>query len=320
MTLRMNYLLALIRQFAMIPAPPRGGLRLLDSNIDDQLSALGQVPPNLSELVSRFVGAQPLTLAEVDALLANLTEAGDLPAPSEALRNEGEGPSQLPAAASSVAAGSSAEISAAPLSSPPSFTPSPLTAAVAPLFDSRPPPASAPPPVFETRSAPVDPSSNPSSVFDEKPDPEATAQAIVAAFDDPEVDTSGADMASLERALDALESSPAAAMPSENAPAAARSVEVDLERAPRAMRGERGGSRRPDLDELLDQPLDALDFERTEPVADDEEGADARSSSNAPTDLPPPSASGDDFEILVDDEILEIAEDDVEMVDDESSN
>jgi hypothetical protein len=277
-----------------------GGLRLQDSNIDEQLSALGQVPSNLSELVSRLVGDRPLTLVDADALLANLTEAGDLPAPAEPVRAAFGG---LGTTAAVVAAAPT------PLSSP-AFTSLPLAASVAPLFDSRPPPPSTAPPVFDTGATPVDVASSAgrASVFDEKPEPEyfeTTAQAIVAAFDDADSQASS-DLQSPPNLLGALALEMGASSPAEIPP------ERPLRRA------EMRGSRRPDLDELLDQPLDAVDFERTEPVPDDT-GTEAHSS-DVPTDLPPPGAPGDDFEILVDDEILEIAEDDVELVDDDASN
>jgi hypothetical protein len=280
-----------------------GGLRLQDSNIDEQLSALGQVPSNLSELVSRFVSDRPLTLVEVDALLANLTEGRDLPAPAGSVRAAAF--AGLGTTAAAVLAAASAAVSNAAFTPPP-LTESPLTASAAPLFDSRPSPPSAPPPVFETRSASLPPDSDLSSVFDDKPEAEATAQAIEAAFDAPE------SASALEDAPDPLES--LAGVVRE----LAQESSIPAASGRSGRRDDLRGARRPDLDELLDQPLDALDFERTEPVNDDEPNAEARS--EAPTGAPPPPASGDDFEILVDDEILEIAEDDVEMVDDEGSN
>jgi hypothetical protein len=256
-------------------------LRLL-SNLDDELALLGQVRTDVHAIVTRWLGEKPLTLDEVDSLLANLAEDGGSP---------------LPAVAS------------APLISPAPLAESPLTAAVAPLFESRPPPPGNPPPVFESRPPSAEPESQAASVFDEKPDGEATAQAIVAAFEQSEVEnTTEALAAELESSLSALESSTRAA-------AAQREVEVD---APRAARSQ--GSRRPDLDELLDQPLDALDFERTEPVDEPEESDEVAAHSETPTGAPPPGPAGDDFEILVDDEILEIAEDDVEIVNEDESS
>jgi hypothetical protein len=270
---------------------------LLDSNVDDQLSALGQAPSDMRALVTRVLGDQPLTLANADALLASLTEGRAFPLPSGP-REQLETIGMLGGAMGAMPA----PVTNAPVLAPASLMESPLTAS-APLFDSQPPPPSAAPPVFETRSAPFDPASDPSSVFDDRPDAETTAQAIVAAFDDSDAEASS-DVESPEP-LDTLALELGANS----------SLEIQPERP---LRRETRGSRRPDLDELLDQPLDALDFERTEPVPQDTD-ADAHTS-DIPTDLPPPGASGDDFEILVDDEILEIAEDDVELVDDDSSN
>ena len=134
----------------------------------------------------------------------------------------------------------------------------------------------------------------------------ATAQAIAAAFDEPEPDA---------RVHDTLESSPAPELHMAPAP------NLELNARP-VRRGDWAGSRRPDLDKLLDQPLDALDFEATEQTdvvpteLPREEEAAAADAAASPTT---PPAGGDDFEILVDDEILEIAEDDVELVDDDNS-
>jgi hypothetical protein len=135
-----------------------------------------------------------------------------------------------------------------------------------------------------------------------------TAESIVAAFDAPE--PAPADP-------DTLQSSPAPALKLPPAP------NLELKARP-ARRGEWSGSRRPDLDKLLDQPLDALDFERSEQtdVVQTElpQPAAVAPAEAAPVASPaPPASSGDDFEILVDDEILEIAEDDVELMDDENS-
>jgi hypothetical protein len=141
-------------------------------------------------------------------------------------------------------------------------------------------------------------------VFDDRSEPETTAEAIVAAFDEPESDAGD----SFEEQEDALES--IAGMVRELAQAAAEADAANPKR-----RHELRGSRRPDLNDLLDQPLDALDFERTEQPQDP---AEARAGSDAPSGEPLRGEGGDDFEILVDDEILEIAEDDVEYVDDDS--
>ncbi|HKU41738.1 MAG TPA: hypothetical protein VJR89_26455, partial [Polyangiales bacterium] len=151
--------------------------------------------------------------------------------------------------------------------------------------------------------------------WDSQPAPvvgDAQAQAIVAAFDAAEADPprTPVDDEPEDSVRDTLESSPAPVVRMEPAPS------LELDRPPR--RGEWSGSRRPDLNELLDQPLDALDFESSEqtdvvptPVPDPD-AADAEPAA-ARDDQP-----ADDFEILVDDEILEIAEDDVEIVDDEN--
>lgn len=264
---------------------------MLDANVDAQVSALGPVPSDMRSLVTRVLGDQPLTLANADVLLASLSTAlaGQLPSsPHVELATPG------------AFTGATAALDA----SSPVFEPPPLSASAAPLFDSRPPPPSAAPPVFEARSV----SADPSSVFDGKPDAETTAQAIFAAFGDADGEASS-DLARDPRAsLDSraleLEASP--------------SAEIEPQR--NARRGATRGSRRPDLHELLNQPLDALDFERSEPVPPDTTDAEGTHSSDVPTGAPPPAASGDDFEILVDDEILEIAEDDVELVDDDSSN
>jgi hypothetical protein len=264
----------------------------MNANIDEELAALGQVPADLRRVITRWLGEAPLTLAEVDALLANLTEERVSPAAG------------VPRARQATPVSSSIP----PALNPSLLTESPLTASAAPLFDSRPPPPSAAPPVFETRSASVDSDSDLSSGFDDKPEAEATAQAIEAAFDAPE------SASALEDEPDPLES--LAGVVRE----LAQESSIPPESGRSGRRNDLRGARRPDLDELLDQPLDALDFERTEPVSDDDDEPSAEARSEAPTGAPPPLASGDDFEILVDDEILEIAEDDVEMVDDEGSN
>lgn len=280
---------------------------MLDSNLDEQLSALGRVPTDLQALVRRVLGSdQSFALSEIDVALASLSAGGDFPAPPHPQSDR----SSLHVGG---AAASASRAAAAASAIPPSFTPAPLTesplvASAASAFDSRPPPRSAAPAAFDPRSAPPEPGSDLSTVFGEKPDADSTAQAIVAAFDDPEGDAAP----ELDDAPDTL----ASLVGVVRGVAPHHAFGATSGRSGR--RDELRGSRRPDLDELLDQPLDALDFERTEPVRDDE--STEAQSSNALTGLPPPPASGDDFEILVDDEILEIAEDDVEMVDDESSN
>lgn len=155
---------------------------------------------------------------------------------------------------------------------------------------------SEPPPRQETGHAP-----------ERKLEGEATAQAIVAAFDDPELDAAIAQRrSSADDPRVTLESAP----PDDYVPSPAS----DYPRRP-GRHFERG-SRRPDLDKLLDQPLDALDFERSEPLPESR----AAGGSDAPVSNPPAAAAADDFEILVDDEILEIAEDEVELVDEDSSS
>jgi hypothetical protein len=258
-------------------------------DVDAQLAALGQVPADVSKLVTRLLGERRLTLDEVDTTLAGLTDGRSLPEPSRPQRD------RPPLGFASAGSATTAPSSHPP--SVPSSAESPAGTSAAPVVDSQPPPPSVAPPVIETRNASPD----------ERPDAETTAQAIVAAFDQPE------SAAALAAAADPLES--LAGVVRDLAKAASREAESGRS----GRRGELRGSRRPDLDELLDQPLDALDFERTEPVAGEEESV-AEARSEAPTGAPPPAASGDDFEILVDDEILEIAEDDVEMVDDESSS
>jgi hypothetical protein len=266
--------------------------------LDEQLSALGRVPADLHALVQRIVGDQPFTLAEIDLALESLTDGRVFPLPAATKVER----TPLGLGGTAAAVGADAAFTPSPL------TESPLTASAAPLFDSRHPPPSAAPPVFETRSTSVDPDSDLSSVFDDKPEAEATAQAIEAAFDAPE------SASALEDETDPLESLAGVVR------GLAQESSFDAESGRSGRRNDLRGARRPDLDELLDQPLDALDFERTEPVSDDDDEPSAEARSEAPTGAPPPLASGDDFEILVDDEILEIAEDDVEMVDDEGSN
>jgi hypothetical protein len=280
---------------------------LLDSNIDEQLAALGQVPADLQALVQRIIGDQAFTLVEIDSTLASLADGRALPVPATSSIDRAEGASFVAPVGPVAAPVAPSSIPSSLITSSPLIE-SPLITSAAPLFDSRPPPPSVPPPVFEMRSAPANASSPRSSVFDEKPEPEyaeTTAQAIVAAFDDSDSEARS-ELPSPPDPLDALALELGTSSPVESPPGR------PLRRA------EMRGSRRPDLDELLDQPLDALDFERTEPVPNDTD-AEARSS-EIPTDLPPAGAPGDDFEILVDDEILEIAEDDVELVDDDSSS
>lgn len=282
---------------------------MLDSSLDEQLSALGRVPPDLPALVKRVLGDQPFTLDEIDSALEGLSEGRALPQFERAPIAANGAASAAAAAAPAVEEASNAPSIPAPTAS--SIPPAPSVvneaplAAAAQLFDTRPPPPSNPPPVFETRSRPpAAMDSDPSSVFDDRSEPETTAEAIVAAFDEPESDHDD----SFEEQEDQLES--IAGMVRELAQAAAEADAANPKRRP-----ELRGSRRPDLNELLDQPLDALDFERTEQP---QEPAEARARSEAPTGAPPRGEAGDDFEILVDDEILEIAEDDVEYVDDES--
>jgi hypothetical protein len=294
---------------------------LIESNLDDELALLGQVRADVHAIVTRWLGEKPLTLDEVDALLANIAEDGGLPAPPAptpiAFRESPQLVAAPVLAARAEAAPAPDAVAPAPAAvalaaTAPALAEAPLTAAVAPLFDSRPVPPSNPPPVFDSRPPSDEPPGQTASVFDEKPDlePETTAQAIVAAFEQPEVEqsTTEALAAELESSLSALESAQAQ-----------RVVEIDAPRSARKLdRGQ--GSRRPDLDELLDQPLDALDFDRTEPLDEPEDQDEAHAHSEMPTGAPPPGAGGDDFEILVDDEILEIAEDDVEIVNDDDSN
>lgn len=290
---------------------------MLDSNLDEQLSALGRVPPDLPALVKRVVGDLPFTLAEIDSALESLSEGRALPqfdraaiaasplgaaAPVAETAADDEEPLSdpsipAPAASSLPPAFAQSELDEPPLAA---------SASEAAAFDSRPPASSRPSPLFDTRSRPpIAIENHPSSLFDDKPtEAETTAEAIVAAFDEPESDTD----TSFDEQEDALES--IAGMVRELAQAAA-----DQDASNAIRRPELRGSRRPDLNELLDQPLDALDFERTEQPQDP---AEARGRSEAPTGAPARGEGGDDFEILVDDEILEIAEDDVEYVDDES--
>lgn len=268
---------------------------MLALTVDEELSALGQVPSDVRDLVTRILGDQPITTAAADALLASLSNIG--------VPSEGSSASRLDLEARGLGAVAVAQaLDASALV----FEPAPLSDSVAPLFDSRPLPPSAAPAVFETGSVSADPSSDPSIVFDAAA--ETTAQAIVAAFDDPDAEPS------LGLVRDPLDALAAAGLELGSSPPA------KVEPEHKALRMETRGSRRPDLDELLDQPLDALDFERTEPVPRDEADAEDRRVTNMPTSAPSSGASGDDFEILVDDEILEIAEDDVELVDDEPSN
>jgi hypothetical protein len=264
---------------------------LINSNVDQELADLGAVPSDVQTIVARILGEAPLTLAAADALIASLGDAGvafAIPSPASSANIERE----APAAAADPVVGTAPGLGSAP------------ALAGAALFDSLAAPSSDPPPLFGAYSAPP---IDPSIALDATKDGEATAQAIVAAFDEPESEPEAPSEPDLRLPV-ALAESP---LPAPDELPAARALEIAQPRFTR--RGERG-SRRPDLDDLLDQPLDALDFERTEPLTDTTE-AEARSS-EFPTGAPP-ADSGDDFEILVDDEILEIAEDDVELVDDE---
>ncbi len=238
---------------------------------------------------------------------------------------------------------------------PPVFAEGPPPVDVPPLFDSQPAPPILAAPLFDARPANVEPP--PVNVFDaqeeeeraqdEGPrddeqdrtadasshsqdegddfgepqtrppgqrDPESTAQAIEAAFDIPESDLPPRRKSQPEP-RDTVDPVPAVARQFSVAP----SLELGTTPPPRVELGtmppprrEWGGSRRPDLDRLLDQPLDALDFERSDPP----EAPTTPPAAAAPS-APPSLSSGDDCEILGDDEILEIAEDDVEMMDDD---
>lgn len=270
-----------------------GGEPVIESKQDPELAELGAAPGDLRTIMTRTLGDRPVTLSYADELLEALTRGVDAldPQPGEA--------SAEPAAG----AFGPARRSPVPLapSTPPVFVAAPPPPVdVPPVFDARPLASSAPPPLFNARSVAVEPP----KVFDapREPDPEATAQAIQAAFDEPEPDPLGADAGH-----DTLDSAPPPGLLMSPAPS------LELDRA----RRERGGARRPDLDHLLNQPLDALDFERSEPLTKPALGGYSRSDTLEAPVPPAAAAPADDFEILVDDEILEIGEDDVELVDDE---
>ena len=322
--------LAAVWRFAIMLVRGRGGLHLLDSNPDQELSALGPMPEDVRAIVTRTLGDAPLTVAYADELLDALNDGRPIELPVAASSF-----GAAPGAATSMAFGSGrlAGSDVTPAAPAPALTaaapapvitaqPSPISEPESPspvfseppsaferseaatAFESRPAPSPVPPPMFDARPVPASIPPGP-TVFDDpqaeedKPEREAQAQAIEAAFDVNESD-SPSRAQHLERNLDDFR------------PGALAASSLP--------RREPGGSRRPDLDHLLDQPLDALEFERSDGAARRSSvPPEAVSPSVAPTPPPmrPAAAPADDFEILVDDEILEIAEDDVEIVDDE---
>lgn len=271
---------------------------MIESKQDPELSELGAPPGDLRTIMTRTLGDRPVTLSYADELLEALTRGVDALAPES-----GEEASAAPAAGAFGPARRS-PVPVAPSPAPVFGAAAPPPVEVPAVFDARPLSSSVPPPLFNARSVAVEPP----KVFDapREPDPEATAQAIQAAFEDePELDPLGP-----EAALDTLDSVPSPEL--QMSPAA--SLELDRSRR------ERGGARRPDLDQLLDQPLDALEFERSEPLTKPALGGYSRSETPRSEHLPAAAAPADDFEILVDDEILEIGEDDVELVDEEHNS
>jgi len=327
---------------------------LLASQVDQELSELGAVPADVRAIAMRVLGRADdttLSLADADELLASLSASlGDnvgtlmtstattepraassaSPAtvettPAWATRNApeipvpGEPPArdQVPAAPQAVAIPAPAtpqltaaerrraEFAAAMIDSTPA---GPISEPAARAASDAGDVLASDPQAFEadtdlSEPPPRGPSGAPPA--ERRLEGEATAQAIVAAFDDPEFDAEVSRRRSREDERRVTLDSPLPAAMERPDPSA-------LEFSKRLRRR----SPRPDLDKLLDQPLDALDFERSEPVADP---AKSRAPSSAPPAAAQPASANDDFEILVDDEILEIAEDEVELVDEEPS-